>query len=112
MNRAEEELIAVAADLSDAQRNLKQQAFKSNKSTVDKFAKGKGKQMTGMMEVSYPLLLLLLLLLMLLLLLLLSLTSFIFSVSCILTPVKKSSSLTMLIQLLTVPKQIELQKQT
>ena len=51
MNRAEAEMIAVVGDLSDAQRNLKQQAFKSNKSTFDKFAKGKGKQMAGMTEV-------------------------------------------------------------
>ena len=43
VDEAETKYLEAAQDLSDAQRNLKKQAFQSSKGAVDKFAKsGKG----------------------------------------------------------------------
>ena len=52
MDGAESKLIDFAKkDLKKAQQNVKEQVFKSNKNTVDKFVKGKGKGMAGMKRV-------------------------------------------------------------
>ena len=55
IDEAETKYLEAAQDLSDAQRNLKKQAFQSSKGAVDKFAKsgkgGKGGRKKNMKEV-------------------------------------------------------------